>query len=155
MNEPKCQIRCRSWPTLQSFTERLSLVWSPFGRIPKFSCLDSLARRPNDPAMGNMFGGHAGPGSYRGEATESPVVRDTITTEPKKGAEGYNIYATGAVAAGALANRRRLAASFLRIPCSSKEVDQNRKWREYKCKQGDVSSLIYYHGYKNLVLNQC
>jgi len=41
--------------------------------------------------MGNMFGGHAGPGSYRGEATESPVVRDTITTEPKKGAEGYTI----------------------------------------------------------------
>ena len=40
--------------------------------------------------MGNMFKGHARPGSYRGEATESPVVRDTITTEPKKGAEGYN-----------------------------------------------------------------
>ena len=40
--------------------------------------------------MGNTFGGHAGPGSYRGEATESPVVRDTITTEPKKGAERYN-----------------------------------------------------------------
>jgi len=35
--------------------------------------------------------GHAEPGSYRGEATESiPVVRDIITTEPKKGAEGYN-----------------------------------------------------------------
>jgi len=40
--------------------------------------------------MGNVFGGHAGPGSYRGEATEStPMVRDTITTEPKKGAERY------------------------------------------------------------------
>ena len=25
-----------------------------------------------------------------GEATESPVVSDTITTEPKNGAEGYN-----------------------------------------------------------------
>ena len=132
------------------------LVWSdPHSAGYRSLLVSTLARRPNDPAMGNMFGGHAGPGSYRGEATESPVVRDTITTEPKKGAEGYNIYATGAVAAGALANRRRLAASFLRIPCSSKEVDQNRKWREYKCKQGDVSSLIYYHGYKNLVLNQC
>ena len=43
--------------------------------------------------MGNTFGGHAGPGSYRGEATESiPVVRDTITTEPKKGAESYIYY---------------------------------------------------------------
>jgi len=41
--------------------------------------------------MGNVFRGHAGPGSYRGEATEStPTVRDTITTEPKKGAERYN-----------------------------------------------------------------
>ena len=92
MNEPKCQIRYRRWPTLQSFTERPSLVWSPFGRIPKLSCLDSLAWRPNDPAMGNTFGGHAGPGRYRGLATEStPVVRDTIMTEPKR-AVGRYIY---------------------------------------------------------------
>jgi len=41
--------------------------------------------------MGNTFGGHAGPGSYRGEATEStPMVRDTITTEPKRAAGRYN-----------------------------------------------------------------
>jgi len=47
--------------------------------------LDDLTTQPWE-----MFGGHAGPGSYRGEATEStPVVRDTITTEPKKGAESY------------------------------------------------------------------
>jgi len=60
---------------VQSFTERLSLVWSSFGRIQKFSCLDFLARWPNDPAMGNVFGGHAEPGSYRDEATEStPMV---------------------------------------------------------------------------------
>ena len=43
--------------------------------------------------MGNTFGSHAGPGSYRGEATESThVVRDTMTTEPKRAAGRYNSF---------------------------------------------------------------
>jgi len=41
--------------------------------------------------MGNVFGGHAEPGSYRGGTTEStPMVRDTMAIELKKGAERYN-----------------------------------------------------------------